>query len=162
VRASEAPVELALDLRATPPDKVLPRLFGALERVSADVTLLVLLRDTPEYVGVTASAHAALQQRDYVSDTSRIPGGGQRLRVQRRREPHRGAARGEWETEAPRDPAYAPPPEPVLSPVEPVDDPDDAPNVDGAARVSPSVNGQHALPGSVPPSAGVATDQPSA
>jgi hypothetical protein len=162
VRASEAPVELALDLRATPPDKVLPRLFGALDRVSADVTLLVLLRDTPEYVGVTASAHAALQQRDYVSDTSRIPGGGQRLRVQRRREPHRGAARGEWETEAPRDPAYAPPPEPVLSPTEPATEASADADVDGAPGVPPSVNGQHARPVNAPPSAGVATEHPPA
>src|SRR5689334_22274727 len=47
VQPSNAPVELSLDLRATPPDKVLSRLLGALDRVSEDVTLLVLLRDTP-------------------------------------------------------------------------------------------------------------------
>jgi hypothetical protein len=151
-------VELALDLRATPPDKVLSRLFGALDRVSADVTLLVLLRDTPEYVGVTASAHAALLQRDYVSDTSRIPGGGQRLRVQRRREARRGVVRGERETEAPPDPAYAPPPEPVLSPIEPATEVSADADVDVPPGVSPSVNGQHALPMNAS-SAGAATDQ---
>jgi hypothetical protein len=77
-------VELSLDLRFTPPDKVLSRLFGALDRVGADVTLLVLLRDTPEYAGVVASAYQALRARGYVSDSSRFPPGGQRLRVRRR------------------------------------------------------------------------------
>src|SRR5437762_11169489 len=57
IRPSEAQVELTLDLRATPPDKVLARLIGALDRISPDVTLYVLLRDTPEYVGVAASAY---------------------------------------------------------------------------------------------------------
>jgi hypothetical protein len=77
-------VELSLDLRFTPPDKVLSRLFGALEQVGADVTLLVLLRDTPEYAGVVASAYQALRARGYVSDSTRFPPGGQRLRVRRR------------------------------------------------------------------------------
>jgi hypothetical protein len=86
VRASNAQVELTLDLRFTPPDKVIPRLFGALERVGEDVTLLVLLRDTPEYAGVVASAYQALRAQGYASDSSRIPPGGQRLRVQRRRD----------------------------------------------------------------------------
>ncbi len=86
MRASNAQVELTLDLRFTPPDKVIPRLFGALERVGEDVTLLVLLRDTPEYAGVVASAYQALRAQGYASDSSRIPPGGQRLRVQRRRD----------------------------------------------------------------------------
>ena len=86
VRPSDAPVELTLDLRATPPDKVIARLIGALDRVSPDVTLYVLLRDTPEYVGVTASIYQALRSRGYVSDSSRLPQGGQRLCVRRRRE----------------------------------------------------------------------------
>jgi hypothetical protein len=85
-RASNAPVELSLDLRFTPPDKVLPRLFGALERIGADVTLVVLLRDTPEYASVAAGAYQALRARGYVSDSARFPPGGQRLRVQRPRE----------------------------------------------------------------------------
>jgi hypothetical protein len=94
VRPSNAQVELSLDLRFTPPDKVLSRLFGALEQVGADVTLLVLLRDTPEYAGVVASAYQALRARGYVSDSARFPPGGQRLRVRRR--PDREApARGE-------------------------------------------------------------------
>jgi hypothetical protein len=76
-------VELTLDLLNTPPDKILSRLFGALEQVGADVTLLVLLRDTPEYVGVAASAYQALRSRGYSSDSSRMPSGGQRLRVRR-------------------------------------------------------------------------------
>ncbi|HEX2515222.1 MAG TPA: hypothetical protein VH257_10985 [Chloroflexota bacterium] len=86
MRASNAQVELTLDLRFTPPDKVIPRLFGALERVGDDVTLLVLLRDTPEYAGVVASAYQALRAQGYATDSSRIPPGGQRLRVQRRRD----------------------------------------------------------------------------
>jgi hypothetical protein len=84
VHPSNAQVELSLDLRFTPPDKVLSRLFGALDRVGADVTLLVLLRDTPEYAGVVASAYQALRARGYLSDSSRFPPGGQRLRVRRR------------------------------------------------------------------------------
>jgi hypothetical protein len=79
-------VELTLDLRFTPPDKLLSRLFGALERVGPDVTLLVLLRDTPEYAGVVASAYQALRARGYLSDSARFPPGGQRLRVRRRPE----------------------------------------------------------------------------
>src|SRR4029453_958787 len=75
------PVELSLDLRFTPPDKVLARLFGALERIGADVTLVVLLRDTPEYASIVASAYQALRSRGYASDSARFPPGGQRLRV---------------------------------------------------------------------------------
>jgi hypothetical protein len=100
VQSSQAPVELTLDLRSTPPDKVLARLFGALDRVGQDVTLLVLLRDTPEYAGVVASAYQALRARGYVSDSARVPPGGQRLRVQRRRD-----------REGPRAPAFPAPAE---------------------------------------------------
>ncbi len=84
VRPSNALVELTLDLRLTPPDKVLPRLFGALERIAPDVVLFVLLRDTPEYAGVVASAASALRAQGYVSDCSRLPAGYQRMRVRRR------------------------------------------------------------------------------
>ena len=108
VRPSEAQVELTLDLRATPPDKVLARLVGALERISPDVTLYVLLRDTPEYVGVAASAYQLLRSRGYFSDSSRMPQGGQRLRIKRRREPTRPVFAAE-EPEA----AYAPAPDSV-------------------------------------------------
>jgi hypothetical protein len=108
VRPSSAPIELTLDLRATPPDKVLSRLLGALERISADVTLYVLLRDTPEYVGVAASAYQALRSRGYFSDSSRMPQGGQRLRVQRRREAPRLVFQAPTEEET----TYAPAPEP--------------------------------------------------
>ncbi|HEX2035068.1 MAG TPA: hypothetical protein VHS99_12865 [Chloroflexota bacterium] len=85
MRPSTAPIELTLDLRSTPPDKVLSRLFGALERIGADVTLLVVLRDTPEYAGVVSSMYQVLHSHGYVSDSSRLPAGGQRIRVQRRR-----------------------------------------------------------------------------
>jgi hypothetical protein len=105
-------VELTLDLRATPPDKVIARLLGALERIGDDVTLYVLLRDTPEYVGVTSSVYQALRTRGYFSDSSRLPqGGGQRLKVQRRRDTARFMPREDdvvrVETE------YTPAPEPL-------------------------------------------------
>jgi hypothetical protein len=114
-------VELTLDLRFTPPDKVLPRLFGALERVGDDVTLLVLLRDTPEYAGVVASAYQALRAQGYASDSARVPPGGQRLRVQRRRDqPSLRPSPGD----RPPDPVYAPPAGPALAPPGDAQEPD--------------------------------------
>jgi len=107
VHASSAQVELTLDLRATPPDKILGRLFGALDQVGDDVTLLVLLRDTPEYVGVTSSAYQALRGRGYFSDSSRLPQGGQRLRIQRRRDAGRHVGRDQAQPET----DYVPAPE---------------------------------------------------
>jgi hypothetical protein len=112
VRSSNAPVELTLDLLGTPPDKVLARVFGALERISSDVTLFVLLRDTPEYVGVAASVYQALRGRGYASDSSRFPGGGQRLRIYRRGEHARAAPRFTRDAE----PVFAPAPEVELPP----------------------------------------------
>ncbi|MBI3973605.1 MAG: hypothetical protein HY332_20210 [Chloroflexi bacterium] len=106
VRPSSAPVELTLDLSFTPPDKVLSRLLGALERVDKDVTLYVLLRDTPEYVGVTSSAYQLLRAHGYVSDSMRVPNGRQRLRVQSRRGSPRPGMSLQEEPEAP----YAPHP----------------------------------------------------
>lgn len=85
ITPSSAPVELSLDLRATPPDKVLSRLFGALERVAEDVTLVVLLRDVPEIAAAMTTAYQVLRQHGYSSDTSRFPPGSQRLRIVRRR-----------------------------------------------------------------------------
>jgi hypothetical protein len=97
-RPSGAAVEFTLDLRKTPPDKVLSRLLGALERVAPDVTLNVLVRDWPDYVGVLANTHQTLRSRGYLTESSRLPAenpskpeGIQRLRVQRRREPSRGS-----------------------------------------------------------------------
>jgi hypothetical protein len=106
IRPSTAPIELVLDLRGTPPDKVLSRLMGALDQISSEVTLVVQLRDTPEFVGVAAAAFQALRQRGYWSDTSRFPAGVQRLRIGRRRE-RRGGPR---ESEAQDQPTYAPAP----------------------------------------------------
>lgn len=123
-RSSSAPVELSLDLRFTPPDKVLPRLFGALERIGADVTLLVLLRDTPEYASVLANAFQALRARGYVSDSSRVPAGGQRLRVQHRSSRDTGRGRMARET----IPLAAPPPAadaPEPLPLPPDEEPDE-------------------------------------
>jgi len=84
VRRTLAPIEFTFDLRETPPDKVLGRLFAGLDRISGDVTLLVLLRDTPELVGVTANAFHLLRTRGYSSDMSRLPSGGQRLTIRPR------------------------------------------------------------------------------
>lgn len=83
-RASSAPVELSLDLRAVPPDKVLSRVLGALERVSEDVTLLVQVRDSPDYAATLSTVFGALRQRGYWSDSSRFPAGVQRLKIVRR------------------------------------------------------------------------------
>ncbi len=145
VRASGAPIELSLDLRFTPPDKVLSRLFGALERVGPDVILLVLMRDTPEYASVLAGAYQALRARGYVSDSSRTPQGGQRLRVQRRSEWEGGRGRSGRETvplTAPREredvpePLPLPPdeePEAAAPPAPAVEAPASAPNAGGAS-----------------------------
>lgn len=102
------PIELTLDLRGTAPDKVLTRLLGALERVSEDVTLLAMVRDTPDYVGVMSSIYAALRTRGYWSDTSRYPAGVQRLRIGRRQAAQRGRTDGAAEVE----PVYVPSPAP--------------------------------------------------
>ena len=102
------PLELTLDLRGTPPDKLVSRLLGALERVSDDVTLVALVRDTPDYAAPLTTAYSTLRQRGYWSDSSRFPAGVQRLRVGRRR-----AQRGEravGEPEADQAPVYAPAP----------------------------------------------------
>ena len=119
VRASNAQVELTLDLRFTPPDKVIPRLFGALERVGDDVTLLVLLRDTPEYAGVVASAYQALRAQGYASDSSRYPA--------RRAAPARAA---------PARPARSPPGQRRTSATPP--DTSDGPAPPSARRASPT------------------------
>jgi hypothetical protein len=102
------PLELTLDLRGTPPDKVLARLLGALERVSDDVTLVALVRDTPDYAAPMASVYSTLRQRGYWSDSSRFPAGVQRLRVGRRREYR--AGRAVMDGAPAEEPAYAPAP----------------------------------------------------
>src|SRR5687768_8942186 len=102
------PLELTLDLRGTPPEKVLARLLGALERVSDDVTLVALVRDTPDYAAPMASVYSTLRQRGYWSDSSRFPAGVQRLRVGRRREYR--AGRAVVDAAPAEEPAYAPAP----------------------------------------------------
>ena len=102
------PLELTLDLRGTPPEKVLQRLLGALERVSDDVTLVALVRDTPDYAAPLTTTYSTLRQRGYWSDSSRFPAGVQRLRIGRRRE-----QRPERAVEEParaEEPVYAPAP----------------------------------------------------
>ena len=107
--SSSAPVELTLDLRGTPPDRVVARLFGALERVSDDVTLIALVRDTPEFASALSAAYGALRQRGYWSDSSRFPAGVQRLKIGRRQAS--GAHRPEENVPRLAEPAYAPAPE---------------------------------------------------
>jgi hypothetical protein len=80
------PLELTLDLRGTPPEKLVNRLLAALERVSDDVTLVALVRDTPDYAAPLTTTYSTLRQRGYWSDSSRFPAGVQRIRVGRRRE----------------------------------------------------------------------------
>jgi len=100
------PIELTLDLRGTPPEKLLTRLLGALDRVSDDVTLVALVRDTPDYAAPMAGVYSTLRQRGYWSDSSRFPAGVQRLRVGRRRENRAGRLDGA----AGEEPAYVPAP----------------------------------------------------
>src|SRR5688572_20265561 len=100
------PIELTLDLRGTPPEKLLTRLLGALDRVSDDVTLVALVRDTPDYAAPMAGVYSTLRQRGYWSDSSRFPAGVQRLRVGRRRENRAGRLDGA----ASEEPAYVPAP----------------------------------------------------
>jgi hypothetical protein len=102
------PLELTLDLRGTPPEKLLNRLLSALERISDDVTLVALVRDTPDYVAPLTTTYSTLRQRGYWSDSSRFPAGVQRLRVGRRRE-HR-VERILAEARPADEPAYAPAP----------------------------------------------------
>lgn len=87
VRRALAPIEFTFDLRQTPADKVVGRVFAALDRIAADVTLLVILRDIPEMAGVTANVSALLGRAGYQSDMSRLPTGGQRMRIRSRNRP---------------------------------------------------------------------------
>jgi len=102
------PLELTLDLRGTPPEKLLSRLLSALESVSDDVTLVALVRDTPDYAAPLTTAYSTLRQRGYWSDSSRFPAGVQRVRIGRPRQ-HR-TERGLTESAAPDEPAYVPAP----------------------------------------------------
>lgn len=91
VRRALAPIEFTFDLRQTPPEKVVGRVFAALDRVAPDVVLAVILRDVPEMATVTANIVALLSQSGYQSDMSRLPGGGQRMRIRSRNRPRAGA-----------------------------------------------------------------------
>ena len=102
------PLELTLDLRGTSPEKVLTRLLFALERISDEVTLVALVRDTPDYAAPMSSVYSTLRQRGYWSDSSRFPAGVQRLRVGRRREQR--TMREESAVERSGEALYAPAP----------------------------------------------------
>ena len=107
---SAAPVELTLDLRGTAPDKALSRLLGALERVSDDVTLVALLRDTPEFAAAMSSIYSGLRSRGYWSDSSRYPAGVQRVRIARRRGQRGSAPPAARDGAEQEEPGYAPAP----------------------------------------------------
>ena len=111
VRRALAPIEFTFDLRQTPSEKVVGRVFAALDRITPDVTLLVLLRDIPEMAGVTANVSALLGRAGYQSDMSRLPSGGQRMRIRSRNRPRDVAgASPVVDTEATERAFEAPPP----------------------------------------------------
>lgn len=82
--AVEPAIELLLDLRWTPPSRTLSRLTTALGKIAADVILILLLPDTPEYASVTPQVSQMLRGRGYATDMARMPNGGQRLRARPR------------------------------------------------------------------------------
>lgn len=92
IRRALAPIEFTFDLRQTPAEKVVGRVFAALDRIAPDVTLLVILRDIPEMAGVTANVAALLGRAGYQSDMSRLPSGGQRMRIRSRNRPREAPA----------------------------------------------------------------------
>ena len=111
VRRALAPIEFTFDLRQTPAEKVVGRVFAALDRITPDVTLLVILRDIPEMAGVTSNVSALLGRAGYQSDMSRLPTGGQRMRIRSRNRPRDVAgARTTSDTEAPEQTFDSPPP----------------------------------------------------
>ena len=111
VRRALAPIEFTFDLRQTPAEKVVGRVFAALDRITADVTLLVILRDIPEMAGVTANVSALLGRAGYQSDMSRLPTGGQRMRIRSRNRPRDVAgATPTGDTGAPDQSFESPPP----------------------------------------------------
>ena len=78
-------VELIADLRAVPTEKVTTRLWHVLSLISPEVTLIAWLHDRPDLAPVLARIYQELRREGYFPDTTRLPQGGQRMRISRRR-----------------------------------------------------------------------------
>ncbi|MAG36499.1 MAG: hypothetical protein CL878_09695 [Dehalococcoidia bacterium] len=102
-------VELTADLRAVPTEKVADRIQHVLAQVSQEVTLIIWIHDRPDLTPVLPVLYQELRAEGFYSDTTRLPQGGQRMRISRRR----------WQrssSQASRDnrpPATSPPPSPA-------------------------------------------------
>ncbi len=84
-------VELTADLRDVPTDKLATRIRHVLDQVSREVTLIVWIHDRPDATPVLPVIYQELRAAGYYSDTTRLPQGGQRMRISRR-QPRRPAA----------------------------------------------------------------------
>ena len=78
-------VELTADLRDVPTDKLATRIRHVLDQVSREVTLIVWIHDRPDATPVLPVIYQELRAAGYYSDTTRLPQGGQRMRISRRR-----------------------------------------------------------------------------
>ena len=78
-------VELTADLRDVPTDKLSTRIRHVLDQVSREVTLIVWIHDRPDATPVLPVIYQELRAAGYYSDTTRLPQGGQRMRISRRR-----------------------------------------------------------------------------
>lgn len=78
-------VELTADLRDVPTDKLAARIRHVLDQVSREVTLIVWIHDRPDATPVLPVIYQELRAAGYYSDTTRLPQGGQRMRISRRR-----------------------------------------------------------------------------
>ena len=78
-------VELTADLRDVPTDKLAARIRHVLDQVSREVTLIIWIHDRPDATPVLPVIYQELRAAGYYSDTTRLPQGGQRMRISRRR-----------------------------------------------------------------------------
>ncbi len=78
-------VELTADLRDVPTDKLAARIRHVLAQVSTEVTLIIWIHDRPDATPVLPVIYQELRTEGYYSDTTRLPQGGQRMRISRRR-----------------------------------------------------------------------------
>ena len=76
-------VELTADLRDVPTDKLATRIRHVLDQVSREVTLIVWIHDRPDATPVLPVIYQELRAAGYYSDTTRLPQGGQRMRISR-------------------------------------------------------------------------------
>ena len=78
-------VELIADLRDVPTQKVIDRIRHVLAQVSSDVTLIIWVHDRPDMTPLIPVLYQELRGKGYYSDTTRLPQGGQRVRISRQR-----------------------------------------------------------------------------